>query len=417
MGLDSATLPEGSRSDADRRRARTPGPVAVIVLLCLGWVFMYADRTVLSPITGVIGKEWGLNKATLGLVSTVFFIAYAAMQIPSGVLADRIGRVRTLAIGYLAFAIGTALSGFAPGFAVFLLVRAFTGLGEGSYYGPAYGISSAMISPKYRGLSSAVINSGMALGISLGFIGSGFFAFDLGWGWRSTFFVFGAATVIVTVLIQYYLGPVDRQMRAVAREAPRVSVRALLTRNHLLTYVLIFCSLYGFFNMLTWLPLYLQEERGVAASQTGIIASLVPWASIPGAVLFGLWSDRLKSKKALIIVLSLLGAVCQLVIPWTGSYSLVITGLVIYGLVGKQALDPVLIAFVADNTPSVMYARAFSLFNFCGVLSSIFAPYITGALADLTGKLEVGFYISAALLVLGAVVFAFVKPVPAKAAT
>ncbi len=53
--------------------------------------------------------------------------------------------------------------------------------------------------------------------------------------------------------------------------------------------------------MLTWLPYYLQTARGVDLADTGFIASLVPWASIPGAILFGFLSDKIKSKKPLII--------------------------------------------------------------------------------------------------------------------
>lgn len=51
--------------------------------------------------------------------------------------------------------------------------------------------------------------------------------------------------------------------------------------------------------MITWLPYYLQTERGIEGSKTGIISSLVPWAAIPGAILFGYLSDRIKIKKAL----------------------------------------------------------------------------------------------------------------------
>ncbi|MGW3622994.1 MFS transporter [Streptomyces sp. NPDC000880] len=399
----------------DTRRRRQPGPYTVTALLCLGWVFMYADRTVLSPITGVIGTEWGLSKAELGLMSTVFFIAYALMQLPAGIFADRFGRVRTIVIGYALFAIGTFLSGIAPGFMVFLLVRAFAGFGEGTYYGPAYGIASSTIDRRFRGLSAAIINSGMALGISLGFIGSSVLAFDLNLGWQTVFFVFGVATLVVTGLIQYFLGPIDRRAKSVPTGGATGNVgwRGLFTTNHVLAYVLIFCSLYGFFNMLTWLPLYLQQVREVPAAQTGIIASLVPWASVPGAILFGLLSDRMKSKKPLILVLCLLGAACQIIIPWAEQYSLVITALVIYGLVGKLALDPILISYLGGITPRAMYSRSYSMFNFAGMLSSILAPYITGYLADVTGKLEVGFYISAALLLVGAVVFLFARPTAA----
>ncbi|MFD1775071.1 MFS transporter [Paenibacillus rhizophilus] len=390
---------------------KTKNPIILIILFALGWTFMYADRNILSPVMKVIGEEWDLSKAELGLMSTVFFISYAAMQIPAGILADRFGRVKVLVAGYILFGIGTILSGFAPGFIVFLAIRAVTGLGEGTYYGPVYGISSNAISKKFRGISSALINSGMAIGISLGFIGSSYITFTLGKNWQFTFYLFGIATIIVAIVIGLFVKDDRADVRAQksAVQAEPVNMKALFTRNHILTYILIFCSLYGFFGMLTWLPYYLQTARGVAGSQTGIISSLVPWASIPGAILFGYWSDRVKNKKPLILLLAVLGAICQFVVPYAENYSLMIAGLIVYGLVGKLALDPILISFVADNTPSHMYARAFSMFNFAGMLSSIFAPYITGYFADVTGKMEYGFYLSGVLLLIGGILFLFVK--------
>jgi MFS family permease len=423
------TLPPGAGSTPPTSRRRLlpvskkrPGPVAVTVLFSLGWVFMYADRNILSPVMSVIQDQWGLNKGQLGLMSTVFFLTYAMMQIPTGYLADRIGRVKVVVAGYVLFGIGTILSGFAPGFMIFLLMRAFTGIGEGTFYSPVYGISSSYISDKWRGVSAALINSGMAVGISLGFIGSSYFTFTLGLDWTVSFVIFGAATLVVAFLINYYLAPIDAEHKAQAAAAAATaqlegtapaaaeSNKALFTRNHLLTYVLIFCSLYGFFSMLTWLPTYLQQARDVAPSQTGIIASLVPWASIPGAILLSMLARRLRNTRPLIILLAVLGGLCQILVPMTGEYSLMIVGLVVYGLVGKLALDPILIAFLAENTPRSMYSRAYGYFNFAGMLSSIFAPYITGALADATGALEAGFYLSAVLLLIGAVAFCFTKP-------
>lgn len=413
--LPPAPATRGGRRRLLPARGRRPGPAAVTALFALGWAFMYADRNILSPVMGVIAEEWGLNKAQLGLMSTVFFATYALMQIPTGYIADRIGRVRVVVVGYLAFGIGTILSGLAPGFLLFLVMRAVTGVGEGTFYSPVYGISSSYISTKWRGVSAALINSGMAVGISLGFIGSSYLTFSLGLDWQMSFVIFGVATIAVAYLIHYYLTPIDEQHRAelaaVTSEErdseSRSSRHALFSRNHLLTYVLIFCSLYGFFSMLTWLPTYLQQVRNVAPSQTGIIASLVPWASIPGAILLSMLARRLADTRGLIVALSVLGALCQILVPLTGDYSLMLAGLVVYGLVGKLALDPILIAFLADNTPHRMYSRAYGYFNFAGMLSSIFAPYITGALADATGKLEVGFYLSAALLLVGALAFCF----------
>ncbi|WP_425590592.1 MFS transporter [Fictibacillus enclensis] len=62
---------------------------------------------------------------------------------------------------------------------------------------------------------------------------------------------------------------------------------------------------------------------------------------------------------------------------------------------------------MAEITPASMYSRVYGFFNFSGVLSSVFAPYITGYFADTTGSLEFGFYLSGGLLIIGAVVFLF----------
>lgn len=150
-------------------------PALVIFLFFLGWVFMYADRNILSPVMGDIGEEWNLSQTELGLMSTVFFASYAFMQIPTGFLADKFGRVRVLVTGYIIFGVATYLSGAVTTFALFLLMRALTGLGEGTYYGSQYGISSNITPKKYRGLVSALINSGMALGISFGLIAASYF--------------------------------------------------------------------------------------------------------------------------------------------------------------------------------------------------------------------------------------------------
>ncbi|RYL95897.1 MFS transporter [Sporolactobacillus sp. THM7-4] len=386
--------------------------ILTTVLFSLGWAFMYADRNILSPIMSVIGEDWNLSKSELGLMSTVFFTTYALMQIPAGFLADRFGRVKILVAGYLLFAIGTFFSGIVSGLGLFLVVRAITGFGEGTYYGPQYAISSETLPKKYRGVSSAIINSGMALGISAGFIASSYLTFTLQKSWQTSFFIFGVFTAIVAVLIGIFIKDDVKKPTVEKEKMEKANLRILFSRNHIFTYILIFCSLYGFFGMLTWLPYYLQTVRGVSGAQTGVISSLVPWASIPGALLFAYISDHIKNKKPLILFLALLGGVCQIVIPYTQNYSLMITGLVIYGMVGKLALDPILVSYVAENTPSVMYSRAYSIFNFAGMVSSIFAPYITGYFADLTGQLEIGFYISGALLFIGGILFLLTNKEP-----
>lgn len=382
-----------------------------IILFTLGWTVMYADRNVLGPVMSTVAIDWGLSKSQLGLMSTVFFVAYAGMQIPGGFLADRFGRVKVLVTGFILFAIGCLFSGLVPGLMTFLIVRFIAGFGESSYYGSQYAISSNVIPAKYRGFSSAIINSGMALGVSLGFILSSYMTFDLQKDWQTPFIILGIPSFIIAILIAIFVKDQSAEDTGAAAniEVAKPSLKVLFSRNHILTYILIFTSLYGFYGMLTWLPYYLETVRGLEASQTGIISSLIPWASIPGALFFGWLSDRLKSKKTLIICLAFGSAFCQFMIPYVESYSLMIVGLILYGLIGRLALDPVLVAYIGGITPRSVYSKAFSFLNFAGMLSTVFAPTVAGYLADATGHLESAFYLSGGLILIGGIVFIFTK--------
>lgn len=82
-----------------------------------------------------------------------------------------------------------------------LFARVVTGAGEGTYYGPQYGLSSEQIPKKYRSLGSAIINSGMAFGIALGLMTSSWLVYDQGHSWRMPFYAMAIPSVLVGVAI------------------------------------------------------------------------------------------------------------------------------------------------------------------------------------------------------------------------
>lgn len=382
-----------------------------IFLFWLGWIFMYADRTVLNPVMGELEKEFGLSGTQLGLMNSVFYFSYALLQVPAGILGDKIGKKKVLIPGFLLFGAFTAVTGWAKSWSTLLFARVVTGAGEGTYYGPQYGLSSEQIPKKYRSLGSAIINSGMAFGIALGLMASSWLVYDQGYSWRTPFFVMSIPTLLTGLAIWLFVKEKKRQpVEAGGVAKPKSKFTDLFkNRNLLLVYLMVFCSLFGFFVILTWLPYYLQSERGIAGSETGFITSLVAWISIPGALLFSSLSDRLGKRKPLILLLVPVAILSMLSIIWMPNMTGVIVALCVYGLVGKLALDPVLVALVADSVDENNYSSAFGLFNFIGMSSSILAPVIAGAARDMTGSLASSFYVSAALLVVGLVGMLFLK--------
>lgn len=403
-------MSDSSEVSAGTKKRDVPSWGITIFLFWLGWVFMYADRTVLNPVMGELEKEFNLTGTQLGILNSAFYFSYALLQVPAGILADKTGKKRVLVPGFILFGVFTALTGWAKSWSMLLLARVVTGVGEGTYYGPQYGLSSGQIPKKYRSLGSAIINSGMAFGIALGLMTSSYVVFDLGYSWRMPFYAMAVPTILTGIAIWLCVKEKKYPPDTGGPPSEKGKFRDLLkNRNFIITCIMVFCSLFGFFVILTWLPYYLQNERSIPGSETGFISSLLAWISIPGALLFSNLSDRLGKRKPFIMLLLPVSIISILSIVWMPDIRHVVIAICIYGLVGKLALDPLLIALVADSVDESHYSTAFGLFNFIGMSSSILAPVIAGAARDISGSLASGFYISAILLVTGLFAMLFLR--------
>jgi predicted MFS family arabinose efflux permease len=324
-----------------------------------------------------------------------------------------------ITLGFVLFGVTTYLSGIATGFGAFMLYRALTGVGEGAYYGPAYALATESIPTKKITLGTAIINSGMAFGTSGGYLLSSKLVLENGEHWSKPFLIMAIPTVIVGILFSALLkekvvrpedqGKVKDEVKASKSQVKeKVSLKSVFSnRNLLCTFILCFCSIYANFVILTWLPRFLQVERGFQGTSVGFIASLVPWASIPGALIFARISDKFKVTKKLVFILVPIALLSVFGIAFVTNKTLLILVLVLYGLTGKLALDPILVSYVTKNAQKGSLGTTLSVYNFVGMSGSILAPYVTGWISDSLGSMKVGFYLAAVLLLIGMVVFSF----------
>lgn len=385
----------------------------MVLLSFLGWVVVYADRSILSPALPFIQAEWDVDETTLGAIVSVFFITYAAVQIPIGILSDRWRRrLRFLVPGFVLFGISTMLSGFAPSPMFLLLASAVTGIGQGAYYPTEFALATEVIPHRRRAIATSLINSGQAVGITIGLLFAGVMTTTGPHGWRIPFWVMALPTVAVGVAFLFGIRR-DHDHRILAPpHAERVAAptAGLWSTRVVLLHAVNFCSNFGFFIILTWLPFYLSRERGFPAGETGWISSLVPWAAVVGGVAMSWLADRSRNRKIVAAVMLPLCALSLTVIP-IESTPLLFAALLLYGLMGKLALDPILAAMLADSVPSHQYGSVFGVFNFSAMTASIIGPYVMGWLASgaAGSGMNTGFYMAAGLIWLA---FALVLMMP-----
>lgn len=384
--------------------------IKLVAVFTLGWLVIYAARTILNPIMGNIKAEFTLDNAQLGLIMSLFFIGYTVTQIPSGIMGDKIGRKKILVPSFLVFGIFMVITGLMPSYFLFVLAWVIVGLAQGMFYGPQYALSSEAIPEKNITLGSALINSGMAFGTSIGYFISSISVSEMGMSWRIPFYIMAVPILIIAFLMYRIIKERPRkQVQQDENIAPFKMSSLFKNRNLILAYIIIFCSIYGFFMIITWLPYYLESERGINGAKVAFVASLVPWAAIPGSLFFSWLSDKLGRRKPVLMIMLPLAFIFTASIVFFDNLVILYIALIGYGIVGKISTNPVLIAVVADNAPKSALGTSFSVYNFIGMTASILAPYITGFLTDLTGSMAIGFYLAALLLVVGLVAALMLK--------
>lgn len=386
----------------------------IIVALVLGWVAIWIYRTILTPIYPQLQEALGdVSQSQIGLIASCYFFAYTGMQIPSGFLVDKFGQKTVLIPAFIGFALATFIIGTSTGILQVYLGAILAGISTGCYYGSAFSLSAKHVPQHFKSTANAIINSGSALGMVIGLIGSSVLvgALDIQWN----FMLYGAGILILAVTAVFFLliksdkndgETVDEVTTAsVIEEDTNVAVK-LFTATHLVTYFTYFAVCYGYYMIVTWLPAFLVDEKGFDQGSVGYVAAIVAVTAIPGALFFSRFVDKNPGKRNMTIVMLLLAAAITIGLtvfspnPWV-----LYVALVLYGFLGKLAIDPVLITFVSDSVPQAKVAKALTIFNTFGMASSIVAPWLTGFIGDTTGSKVLGFYIGSGLLLVAVVLF------------
>ena len=179
------------------RRASSLTPWLIWILGGSFFTYTFFQRTNPSAMVESLMRDFDVNAAALGNLSAVYFYAYAAMQIPAGVMFDRWGTRWILALAALVSAGGAVLFALAPSLDVAILGRVLVGLGGGMSYLGALALAMIWF-PRER--YALLVGISMPFGIVGGVLGQAPFAALLQVvGWRDA--ILGSAGLALLLAI------------------------------------------------------------------------------------------------------------------------------------------------------------------------------------------------------------------------
>jgi MFS family permease len=263
-----------------------------------------------------IVATFSISNSDAGLIGTVTLLTSAFGGWFAGSLADRFGRVRTLQITIVWFAIFTFLCGFAQTYYQLLISRALMGLGFGGEWAAGAVLMGEVIRAQHRGKAVGTVQSGWAIGWGAAAILSTllFSLLPEDRAWRALFWI-GLLPALLVFFVRRFVDdpPVfkaarERNRTIGATQNPLEIFSAKIIRTTFLTCLLTTGAQGGYYALFTWLPTYLKVERKLSIIGSGGYMGVVILGSFSGLLCGAYLADRIGRRANFVLY-----AVCSLV--------------------------------------------------------------------------------------------------------
>jgi MFS family permease len=361
----------------------------VVIFLFFAAGLNYADRTALASVIPPLQEDMGVTDVQIGVMGMLFLWTYAVFSPFAGNVADRFSRTKIVVWSLVGWSAVTVLTGLAWSIPVLYAMRIALGVAECFYLPAAVALIGDHHGPETRGKATGMHLLGLNIGVMLGGAAAGLLAESF--GWRFGFLVLGGAGLILALSAHYFLsdGPNANLIRTVESDA-KTKVEAgkawaFLLRVPSFYITLLAQAVAGVASwiFLSWLPLYFNENYGLALGAAGLMGVALYKAPVVIGVSVGGWiSDRVAlgnarnrvMLKALSFIISgpflllMLGNPSLILV----SISLIISSTI--RAIGSPSEHPI----ICDVVPPAYRSTAVGIFNTCGTAAGGLGVLLAG---------------------------------------
>ena len=393
----------------------------VCFLLFLTWLMSYIDRSLMPMALPFIGQEFHLSPTVMGAVVSAFFIGYAAMQIPGGLIADRFGARNGITLGLAAWSVFSLLTGAARSLTNLMWVRILFGLGEGLHPPAAFKALSAWFKSAERARANGLVMSSNTIGPMVAPIV--FAALMQAFGWRKAFYFVSIPGFLIAVAAYWYLRDTPKEHPGItpgelAEIGSESGGRETVSLSELFRYGTLWRLFFAYltwdvtwWGFSAWLPTYLLKGRGFNLLHTGVLAALPYAAGFIGLMVTAYVSDRSGKHRWVFAAVMLGDALFMLLTATAVSATEAVVFLTAAGFF-LPAIHAPFWSLVMDLLPSRVMGYTTGFINTGGQIAGIASPIILGALIEVTGHYAAAFVFMAVSACVSAVLGATLREAP-----
>jgi SHS family lactate transporter-like MFS transporter len=365
----------------------------------LGWTLDAFDFFILTFVFAPIAKEFGKGIPAIAATITASLATRWIGAILFGLFADRYGRRIPLIVNVLYYSLIEVLSGFAPSYRVFFVLRLLYGIGMGGEWGVGASLTMESVPKKFRGLLSGLLQEGYALGFLLA---AGAYRFIYPhWGWRPLFFV-GGLPALLTLFIRAKVKEPEAWHRS--RTDWSTYGRVVLKNWKRFAYLVVLMAMVNFISHGTqdMYPTYLQQQHKFSPQLTSGVTAFTMVGAILGGLAFGYFSDK-KGRRRAMVTAVLLGVPIIPLWVFAPNLPLILCGgfLMQFMVQGAWGVIP---AHINELSPDKLRGFFPGLAYQLGVLCAARSPYMEAVMAQHMGYAKAMGIFAVIVLLVGAVV-------------
>jgi MFS transporter, SHS family, lactate transporter len=397
--MSATALPAMSPSDrANARNALTAG--------FLGWTLDAFDFFILTYVLTQVATEFHKTVAEMTLTITASLMMRPVGAFLFGLMADRYGRRLPLMLDVLFYSVVEVLSGVAPSYRVFLILRLLYGIGMGGEWGVGASLAMESVPVKWRGIFSGVLQEGYALGNLLAAVA--FWTVFPHWGWRPMFFI-GGLPALLTLFIRAKVKESEAWKATAAKKTGWGEYFRAVTSNwKRFLYLVLLMAMMNFMSHGTQdlYPTFLQRQLHFDPRATAIISVVSMLGAITGGILVGFFSDRHGRRRAMVTSALLAILLIPLWVFGPRVVALMATGAFLMQFMVQGAWG-VIPAHINELSPGPLRGFFPGFAYQLGVLIASSAPYIEALLSRRFGYAQAMGMFAGVVFALGAVVIAY----------
>jgi SHS family lactate transporter-like MFS transporter len=288
--------PEAANTSRDRAAERANQRNALLAGF-LGWTLDAFDFFILTFVLVRVSRDFKVSVPEIALTLTASLAMRPVGAVIFGLIADRYGRRLPLMLDIVFYSVIEVLSGLAPNYTTFLVLRLLYGIGMGGEWGVGASLTMESVPAKWRGILSGVLQEGYALGYLLA--AAVYYAVYPHWGWRPMFFI-GGLPALLTLFIRSKVKETEAWHQS--RTDWGSYWRAVVRNWRLFLYLVILMTMMNLISHGTQdlYPTFLQSQRHFSPETTAMITIISMLGAICGGLAFGHYSDRHGRRRSMV---------------------------------------------------------------------------------------------------------------------